>query len=272
MNRRWGMIMAAFICLMAASCERTPRLVIIHTNDTHSHFEPLRSGENAGKGGVIERAALIDSLRMVYGTDKVLLLDAGDFSQGTSYFSELGGQLEPKILNDMAYDCVTLGNHEFDNGIEALEQRLSMLENTKVVSANIDLSQFSISNIVKPYTIVERGGLKIGIIGLESNLSTNVSATISSRIPQLDNVETINKYSDMLYSEEKCDIIILLSHLGYTEDQSVIPHTRHVDLVIGGHSHTFVDDFIYVADMDGKEVPIITDGCWGEQVGVISLW
>lgn len=268
MNRKVLMCVAAVICLVSVSCQRTPRLVILHTNDTHSHFEPLRSG----KCGVIERAAFIDSIRTVYGEEKVLLLDAGDFSQGTSYFSELGGQLEPKILNDMKYDCVTLGNHEFDNGIEALEQRLSMLDMTKVVSANIDLSQFSISEIVKPYTIIERGGFKIGIIGMESDLSTNVSATISSRIPQLDNVESINKYSEILHSQEKCDMIILLSHLGYSEDQNVIPHTRYVDLVIGGHSHTFVDDFIYVNNLDGKSVPIITDGCWGEQVGLIKVW
>lgn len=107
---------------------------------------------------------------------------------------------------------------------------------------------------------------------MESDLSTNVSATVSSRIPQLDNVETINKYSEILHSQEKCDMIILLSHLGYSADQNVIPQTRYVDLVIGGHSHTFVDDFIYVNDLDGKSVPIITDGCWGEQIGVIKVW
>ena len=267
MNRKVLMCVAAVICLVAVSCQRTPRLVILHTNDTHSHFEPLRSG----KCGVIERAAFIDSIRTVYGEEKVLLLDAGDFSQGTSYFSELGGQLEPKILNDMKYDCVALGNHEFDNGIEALEQRLSMLDMTKMVSANIDLSQFSISEIVKPYTIIERGGFKIGIIGMESDLSTNVSATVSSRIPQLDNVETINKYSEILHSQEKCDMIILLSHLGYDNDQALIPQASHIDLVVGGHSHTFVDDFIYVADRDGRKVPVITDGCWGLEMGVIYV-
>ena len=105
------------LCLLSA-CQRSPRLIILHTNDTHSHFEPLRGGEQAGKCGVIERAAFIDSIRTVYGEDKVLLLDAGDFSQGTSYFSELNGQLEPRIINDMRYDCVTLGNHEFDNDID----------------------------------------------------------------------------------------------------------------------------------------------------------
>lgn len=266
-----------FVVLMSAlgifaSCERSPRLVILHTNDTHSHFEPLRSGDIAGKCGVIERAAFIDSIRAVYGNDKVLLLDAGDFSQGSSYFSELEGLLEPRILNDMRYDCVALGNHEFDNGIEALEQRLSMLENTAVVCANLDLSQFGLSKIVKPYTIIERAGLKIGIIGLEATLATCVSANVSSRIPQLDNAEVVNANAEILHSVEKCDMIILLSHIGYAEDRALVPHTRNIDLVVGGHSHTFVDDIVYVKDLDGKKVPVITDGCWGEQVGMLKLW
>lgn len=259
------------VLLAVVACSQEPRLVIVHTNDTHSHFEPLRSGPQAGRGGVIERAAFVDSIRNVYGDDRVLLLHAGDFSQGTSYFTELKGRLEPAVINDMRYDCVTLGNHEFDNDIEALTERLAMLENTFVVSANIDVSQFDLADYVTPYAIVDRGGMKIGIIGLEADLSTNVSATISSRLPQLDNVEVTNKWADYLHSTEKCDLVILLSHLGYDNDQALIPQTRHIDLVIGGHSHTFVDGFVYVADKDGKKVPIITDGCWGLEMGVISV-
>ena len=262
----------AVMALVCVSCQRQPRLVILHTNDTHSHFEPVRCGEYASKGGVIERAALIDSVRNFYGEDKVLLLDAGDFSQGTSYFSELGGELEISILNDLGYDCVTLGNHEFDNDIEALEKRLAKLESTKVVSANIDLSQFPISKYVSPYTVIEKAGLKIGIIGLESNLAANVSAAISDRIPQLDNLESTNSNAAILKDSLRCDMVILLSHLGYEEDLALIPGTRNVDLVIGGHSHTFVDDIVYVRDLDSRKVPVITDGCWGLQVGEIKIW
>lgn len=267
-------IVSVFLALLfiLASCGKNePRLVILHTNDTHSHFEPLRTGDEAGRGGVIERAAFIDSVRSAVGEDRLLLLDAGDFSQGSSYFSELGGRLEPLIINDMRYDCVTLGNHEFDNGIEDLAERLAMIKDTKIVCANLDLSQFELSKYVTPYTIIERGGMKIGIIGLESNLSANVSATISSRIPQLDNVEVVNKWAEYLYGEEKCDLIILLSHLGYGEDQKIVPQIEHIDIVIGGHSHTFVEDFIYVKDASGKDVPIITDGCWGLDVGRIDI-
>ena len=202
----------------------------------------------------------------------MLLLHAGDFSQGTSYFSELGGQLEPRVINDMRYDCVTLGNHEFDNGIEDLAGRLAQLEGTKVVSANIDVSQFELGKYVQPYAIVEKAGLRIGIIGLETNLSANVSATISSRIPQMDNVEVTNKWASYLHDSEKCDLIILLSHIGYDEDQKLVPQTRHIDLVIGGHSHTFVDGFVYVEDLDGRKVPIITDGCFGLDMGEVRFY
>ena len=144
---------AAALALALCACQSEPRLVIIHTNDTHSHFEPIRSGADAGRGGIIERAAFVDSVRNAVGGDKVLLLHAGDFSQGTSYFSELGGQLEPRMINALGYDCVTLGNHEFDNGIEDLEARLAMLTGTRVVSSNIDVSQFGLAEYVEPYVI-----------------------------------------------------------------------------------------------------------------------
>lgn len=266
-----AVLVTALLALCA--CAREPRLVIIHCNDTHSHFEPVRSGEEKGLGGAIERAAFVDSIRAVYGEDKVLLLHAGDFSQGTSYFSELDGQLEPKVINDFGYDCLTLGNHEFDNGIEALAQRLSMLdEGIKVVCANIDVSQFELSKYVTPYTVIERGGMKIGIIGLESNLATNVSATISSRIPMFDNVEVTNKWADHLRNNESCDFVILLSHAGYGEDLEIAAQSRGLDVIIGGHTHTKVDDFKYVRDLDGREVPVVTDWCWGLEMGQINLY
>lgn len=266
------LLVFALLSVLACSCSNEPRLVILHTNDTHSHFEPVRSGSDAGRGGVIERAAFVDSVRNAVGEDRVLLLHAGDFSQGTSYFSELGGQLEPRMINALRYDCVTLGNHEFDNGIEDLTGRLAQLKNTCVVSANIDVSQFSLAEYVKPYAVIRKAGMKIGIIGLETNLSANVSATISSRIPQLDDVEVTNKWADYLRNTEKCDLVILLSHIGYEEDQQLVPQTRNLDIVIGGHSHTFVDGLVYVKDLDGREVPVITDGCFGLEMGEIKIY
>ena len=264
-------LIALAAALMAVCACQQPKLVILHTNDTHSHFEPLRGGADDGHGGAIERAAFVDSVRTAVGRDRVLLLHAGDFSQGSPYFTELNGAMEPMVINDMAYDCTTLGNHEFDNDIEALTERIKSLTVTKVVCANLDLSPFELGEYVKPYAILERGGMKIGIIGLEADISTAVTKAVSSRMDQLDNVEVTNRWADYLHDTEKCDLIILLSHAGYDVDQEIVPETRWVDLVIGGHTHTFVDDFLYVKNARGKEVPIITDGKWGLEMGQINI-
>lgn len=256
----------------AASAKGAPKLVILHTNDTHSHFEPERSGERAGLGGAVERAAFVDSVRRAEHADRVLLLHAGDFGQGTSYFTELGGRFEPEIINDFAYDCIALGNHEFDNGIEDLAARISMLEGTEILCANVDFTGLPLEGLVKPCTVVERGGLKIGVIGLEANLSTNVSKTISDRLVQLDNAVEVNRWSAYLRNDMACDMVILLSHIGYDADAALVPAIRGVDLVIGGHSHTFVDGMKYVSDLDGKPVGIITDGCWGLRMGELKVW
>lgn len=252
----------------AALCACGPKLVILHTNDTHSHMDPLRDGT----GGIIERAAFVDSVRKSEGAGKVLLLHAGDFNQGTTYYSQLHGELEVNMVNAMKYDAVALGNHEFDDGIENLTERVRRIE-CPVVCANLDLSSFELGKYVTPYTIINRGGMKIGIIGLEADISTCVAKPISSRIPQLDAVEVVNKWSDFLHNEEKCDMVILLSHYGYEpDDQEIMPKLRGIDLVVGGHSHTFVDDFVYIEDADQKPVPLITDGCWGLQMGMIKVY
>ncbi len=158
-----------FICLSVAlaagvgyywqkrSAEPRTHLVILHANDTHSHFEPVRDEEYPGMGGIIERAAYLDSVRVAEGPENVLLLHAGDFSQGTTYFSELGGNLEVQALNAMKYDVVTLGNHEFDNGLEDLGRRLSSLE-MPVVVCNYDFSPFEAGKYIQPYVIVEKAG------------------------------------------------------------------------------------------------------------------
>ena len=260
-------VLAIAIAFAAMACQ--PRLVIIHTNDTHSHFDPIRGGKSDGLGGIIERAAFVDSIRSVYPAEKVLMLHAGDFNQGSSYYSELGGSLEPKIVNAMGYDCITLGNHELDEGIESLAQRLSVIE-CPVVCANCEFPDI-LQQYVSPTAVIERGGMRIGIIGMESDIATMVAAPTAQRIRQLDNVETINKWTEHLRKEDKCNFVILLSHLGYDVDQEVVPQTKGLDLIIGGHTHTFVDDIIYVKDASGKKIPIITDGCWGLQMGLIKI-
>lgn len=260
------------VIFASVSCTPKPGLVIIHTNDTHSHLEPEKSGNYKGHGGVIERSAFIDSVRTAEGSSNVLLLHAGDFNQGSSYYTELGGELELDLVNALKYDCITLGNHEFDNGIEHLSDRLLKLDNTKVVCANLDLSPFPMGKIVKPYAIFERGSFRTGIIGLSPDLSTVVSKTTSSRVPQFDNVEVVNKYSKILREEEKCDLVILLTHIGYEDDCKLIPQTHGIDLLVGGHSHTILEEMVTVNDADGKPVRIVTDGKWGLEMGLLKIY
>ena len=159
-------ILAAFAALSLDA----QNLTILHLNDTHSHVDPERSGEYKGLGGVVEQAAYIDSVRKADGKRNVLLLHAGDFSQGTSYFTELGGDIEIDLLNAAGYDVVTLGNHEFDNGSAELARRLKSLD-AEVVCANYDFTGTPLEGLVKPYTIVRRAGLKIGVIGLLTDIS-----------------------------------------------------------------------------------------------------
>ena len=269
-------IILALVAVMAlAGCApKEKHLVILHVNDTHSHFDPVRSGEDAGKGGVIEMAAYIDSVRKAEGKDNVLLLHAGDFNQGTSYYSVIGGSLEVQTLNAMKFDVVTLGNHEFDNGIEDLASRLALLE-MPVVCANYDFSSFELGKYVKPYTIVYRGGYKIGVFGLLTDILKMVDRTISDRIPKYDNLEVANKWAKYLKEEEQCDLVIALTHLGYEDsdftDPMLVAGSRNIDLVVGGHSHTFLEEMQYAEDLDGKQVPIVQDGCWGLYVGKIDV-
>ena len=169
----------------------------------------------------------------------------------------------------MGYDCITLGNHELDEGIESLAERLSKVE-CPVVCANCEFPDI-LQQYIKPTAVIERGGMRIGIIGMESDIATMVAAPTAQRIRQLDNVVTVNKWAEHLRKEDKCDFVILLSHLGYDVDQEIVPQTKGLDIIIGGHTHTFVDDLLYVRDARGKKVPIITDGCWGLQMGLIKI-
>ena len=250
------------------------RLTILHTNDTHSHVDPVRSGADAGLGGVVERAAYIDSVRAADGRRNVLLVDAGDFSQGSSYFTILKGDVEVDLMNAMGYDVTALGNHEFDNGLEELSRRLRNLR-CPAVCANYEFRGSDLSRIVRPYTIIRRGGFRIGVIGLLTDVSRVVEKHIADKIRYIDPVEVTNRYAAYLKDVKKCDIVMCLSHLGYDSgpdsDVRLAARTRNVDLIIGGHSHTFLESSVEVPDLDGKPVTIVTDGCWGLYVGNLKV-
>lgn len=263
-------ILTAISIVMASMSLNAQDLTILHVNDTHSHIDPQRSGDYKGRGGVIEQAAYIDSVRYADGKRNVLLVHAGDFSQGTSYFTELGGNIEIDVLNALRFDVVTLGNHEFDNGIEELSRRLKNLE-AEVVCANYDFEGTALDGLVKPYTIIRRGGKKIGIIGLLTDIMEVVDADIARMLTYQEPSQVVNRLSGYLKEEKDCDMVICLSHLGYGADKELAASIRNVDIIVGGHSHTLLDDKQTVNDLDGEEVIIVQNWKWGLNVGHLSI-
>ena len=266
------LIIAAMLLPFACYAQK---LVILHTNDTHSHLEVNR--EN-GHGGIIERAAYIESVRAEEGAGNVLLLDAGDISQGTPYFTLAKGKFEDAAIIAMGYDCLTIGNHEFDNGVDALADRYSRYP-MPVVCANLDLKGSSLEKYVRPWTIIERGGLKIGIIGLSPHLKGVVEAS-KCKLTNLDAFEVVNKYAKRLKKVHRCDLVIVLSHMGFGAEErhsafecdiNIAAKTRNVDIIVGGHSHTKLAAEVYVENPDGKKVLVVQDFCHGESVGRIDI-
>lgn len=267
-------LLLTIAALAAFTAVQAQDLVILHMNDTHSHIDPERSGKHTGKGGVIEQAAYIDDVRSEVGKKNVLLVHAGDFSQGTSYFTELNGDIEIDLLNAMGFDAVALGNHEFDNGMAELARRLKHLKAVPVC-ANYDFTGTPLENLVKPYTIVKKAGRKIGIIGLLPDLMDVVDASIASQITFLAPDKLVDKYAAYLKDEEDCDLVVVLSHLGYEgepyTDRELVAVTRNVDVIVGGHSHTKLEDKKVFKNKDGEDVVIVTDWKWGLQVGRLDV-
>ena len=263
------LIFSLVAVLMVLSVE-AQTLTVLHLNDTHSHIDPQRSGEYKGLGGVVEQAAYIDSVRKADGKRNVLLLHGGDFSQGTSYFTEMGGDIEIEVLNIAGYDVVALGNHEFDNGTTELARRLGNLD-AEVVCANYDFTATPLENLVKPYVVVRKAGLKIGIIGLLTDISSAVDIKLVGKLEYQDPATVVSRYAEVLKKDEGCDLVLCLSHLGYSLDVEVAAQIRNVDVIVGGHSHTQLDTMTRVSDLDGNDVVIVQDWCWGMSVGNLKV-
>lgn len=252
------------------------QLLILHTNDTHSCVIPLNPNLAdtmlAGRGGFLRRAAMIDQMRK---EDKeLLLLDSGDFSQGSPYYTMFKGDVETELMNIMGYDAATIGNHEFDFGLDNMA-RLFKKVNFPIVCANYDFTGTVVEGLVKPYVVIKRKGVKIGIFGLSPKLEGLVMASTCAGVKYLDPIKTANDIADKLKNKEKCDIVICLSHLGWDEaglnDMEMMAKTRNIDLVLGGHSHSYFQQLNYVRNLDGKEIPNDQNGKHGIFVGKITL-
>ena len=263
-------ILLMMAALLAAGALNAQELTVLHVNDTHSHIDPQRSGEYVGRGGVIEQAAFVDSVRCAEGRRNVLLLHAGDYGQGTSYFTELGGNIEIDVMNSLGFDVVCLGNHEFDNGIKELARRLKNLK-ADIVCANYDFSGTPLEGLVKPYAIVRKAGKKIGIIGILTDITSVVDKGIATELSFREPVDVVPAYAEYLKNEKGCDLVICLSHFGYNGDKYLASQVRNVDLIVGGHSHTLLDDKQLVKDLDGKDVVIVQNWKWGLNVGELKI-
>ncbi|MGE4414915.1 MAG: bifunctional UDP-sugar hydrolase/5'-nucleotidase [Bacteroidales bacterium] len=274
MNRIFSLLLLGSF-LLASSCIYGQDLVILHTNDVHSNIEPLKSGRNAGNGGFQRRANYIKTVRDSH--PNVLLLDAGDYNQGTPYYTLFKGEMEVMLYNAMGYDAVSLGNHEFDDGQEALAKRLQKAD-YKTLCANYDFDDTPLEGIIEPYTIIHKGGKKIGIIGALLDLNGYVSAKAIEGLEYNNPVRIVNKLAKMLKKKENCDLVIVLSHLGYSSrrkdgpgDLELAQASRNVDLVLGGHSHTFLEEPTVVKNKEGKEVIVNQTGALGVYVGRIDI-
>lgn len=245
-------------------------LVILHTNDTHSRIEPIPETDkfNPNMGGVVKRAAFADKMRNEY--KNVLLFDAGDFLQGTPYFNMFKGEVEIEAMNLMKYDAVTLGNHEFDYGMEVLEDIVKRAK-FPIVSTNYDFSETALANYIKPYHIFYKEGVKIGIVGANVSPVGLIASGNYEGMKFYPPIETVNKTAEMLRKKLGCDLVICLSHLGYRNDLELAENSRNIDIIIGGHSHTFMTKPSFRKNLDGKEVLIFQTSGRGAYVGRIDV-
>ena len=265
--RRLLLILVAVVLALGASA-KGKRIVILHTNDTHSQVYPFNTNLmdtlKAGRAGNVRRTAYVNEQRKVYGTN-MLLLDSGDFSQGSSYYTMFKGDVEIGLMNIMGYDAATIGNHEFDFGLENMA-RLFDKAKFPIVCANYDFRSTPCESLVKPYVVIERNGVKIGIFGLSPRIEGLVAAKNFEGVKFLEPIPMAELMVKQLREGEKCDMVICLSHLGYKSgdgdrsDEVVAAKTSGIDLILGGHTHSYLEKPVEVTNRDGGVVTIVQNG------------
>ncbi len=274
--RKFLLTITIFAAVSLGADAKKKQLVILHTNDTHSCVFPLSRNLadtlTAGRGGFLRRVEMINGQRKE--NPGLLLFDSGDFSQGSPYYTMFKGDVEIGLMNIMKYDAATIGNHEFDFGVENMA-RLFKKADFPIVCANYDFTGTALEGIVKPYTIIKRNGLKIGVFGISPQLDGLVFAKTCEGVKYNDPIKAANDVARKLKKEEKCDVVICISHLGWdimgVDDTEMMAKTRNIDLVLGGHSHTYFKSLEYVRNLDGKEIPNDQNGKSGIFVGRIVI-
>lgn len=274
-----GLAYASLSGLTFQSCKTNQKHVtILHTNDTHSQIEPFETNHHryAGKGGVAKRAVMIEKVRKE--NPNTLLLDAGDIFQGTPYFNYFGGEIEFKLMSLLKYDAATLGNHDFDNSIEGFHKQLPNAS-FDFVCANYDFKNTILDTIVKPYKIFFKDGIKIGVFGLGIELLNLVNPNLYKETEYLDPIEITKDITRALKENENCDLIICLSHLGYhyrnsekVSDLKLAAATKDIDLIIGGHTHTFLAKPTLVKNLNDENVLVNQVGAYGVNLGRVDFY
>ena len=274
--RRIVMMLALLLVVVCGSAKGTKKITVLHTSDTHSCILPLNKSLAdtllADRGGFLRRIAMLKQERQK--EPDLLLFDCGDFSQGSSYYTMFKGDVEVELMNRMHYDAATIGNHEFDFGLDNMIRLFKMAE-FPIVCSNYDFGDTELKDIVKPYIVLKRQGVKIGVFALCPPLEGLVSAKNYGPLKFLDPVEVTTRMVDVLRRQEKCDVVICLSHLGWEvseyPDDKFISQTSGIDLVLGGHSHTYLKTLGYVTDKEGRQVPVDHEGKHAVFVGKMQL-
>jgi len=267
------------LSLQSFNSDDRTKITILHTNDTHSHIDPFAANhpKYANQGGISRRATLIKSIRKE--NPHTLLLDAGDIFQGTPYFNFYGGELEFKLMSMLKYDCATLGNHDFDNGVDGFYKQLPHAK-FDFVSSNYDFKNTVLDTLVKPYKTFIKDGIKIGVFGLGVELDGLVLKQLYKETKYNDPIEITQQITNTLKDEEQCDLIICLSHLGYEykgdttkiSDLKLAATTKNIDLIVGGHTHTFLDKPTVVKNKEGKDVLVNQVGKYGINLGRVDFY
>ncbi len=261
---------------LAGKDEGVKRLTILHTNDVHSRLEPFPAdgGKFAGQGGVAARASVIQKIRAEEAN--VLLFDSGDIFQGTPYFNLYKGEPEMKAMSLLAYDAATMGNHDFDAGVEGFAAQLPHAR-FPILCANYDFSQTALDGKTAPYKIFNKAGLKIGVFGLGIKLWGLVPQELFGKTQYIEPIQTARSVSERLKKREGCDLVVCLSHLGYEydspkpSDKILAKETEHIDLILGGHTHTFLDEPTMLRNKAGRDVIINQAGWAGLRLGRLDF-
>lgn len=277
MTLRKTVVLYMLLLFTAVGAYAQKKLEVLHTNDTHSCIMPLNPNladtAVAGRGGFLRRVAMIKEERAK--NPDLLLIDSGDFSQGSPFYTMFKGDVEIGLMNLMGYDAVTIGNHEFDFGLENMA-RIFKMAKFPVVCANYDFTGTCVEGLVKPYVIIKRNGLKIGLFGLSPQLEGLVDLSKCKGVTYLDPIEVGNRVAAELKHDKKCDVVICVSHLGWLRpdemgDQKLLASSKDIDLVLGGHSHSYFKALRYVNNADGKAVPVDQNGKNAMYVGKLTL-